>query len=223
MLSIVVPFRGDGGRRDELWSWCRRRWESITDAEIVLGPSTGEVFSRSEACNNGARAASGDVLLFADADHVPTREWFDDALAHAGTTWSVPGTHVFLGKAVSDEWLSYQPDTRLTDLPKVLPPDVEWWGETGVSGLVMVHRNHYERVGGFDERFDGWGLQDAAFALALGTLVGQRRSVSWCAHLWHPHNKAEPTGVGQEYGNWDLIRRYQDAVDDKTAMRSVIG
>lgn len=45
------------------------------------------------------------------------------------------------------------------------------------------------RVGGFDERFTGWGLEDSEFAIRLYKLGLKRLDPQFaaiCFHLWHP-------------------------------------
>src|SRR5690606_19624942 len=51
----------------------------------------------------------------------------------------------------------------------------------------VVTRNLWETVGGFDERFGGWGHEDRAFLHGAELLFGGRRRVrgGQCV-LWHP-------------------------------------
>ena len=41
------------------------------------------------------------------------------------------------------------------------------------SSVVVIPRPLYDDIGGFDEGFRGWGLEDTAFAIAVETLTGE--------------------------------------------------
>ena len=43
-------------------------------------------------------------------------------------------------------------------------------GTTG--GISIIPRKNFEEVGGFDNRFEGWGGGDNAFGYAIDTLCG---------------------------------------------------
>lgn len=222
-LTIVVPYRADADRRSYIWGWVRNRYlEVARGAEIVIGESQASVFSRSEAINDGlgrARETGRPLVLVADADHVITEAWLEMAIdiMRTGIAWCVPQVHVFLERAISDAWMDLPPSTPSYLLPGFLPTDVDDYLVTGNSGLVMTSMEAMLEVRGFDERFDGWGLQDAAFAQAITSIGYERAKIGWCGHLWHPKNPAEPAGVGQEHGNWDLFRRYEKAASNRRA------
>ena len=57
----------------------------------------------------------------------------------------------------------------------------------GWGGVNILPRQHFERVAGFDERFQGWGGEDDAFAFSLNHLFGLPfRIDATIFHLWHP-------------------------------------
>jgi hypothetical protein len=218
-LTIVVPYRGDGGRRDALWTWVRARYGHFAaGAELVFRDCTDRVFSRSAAINNALGATRlRPYVLIADADHVLHEAWLDAALAavRQDRVWCVPEVHCFLKRPKTDEWLATPATTAAERLPGFLPSDVDWWGYTGSSGLVLCRREAVFDARGFDERFNGWGLQDAGFAVALTTLGYERVKTHWCGHLFHPKHQAEPDGIGQEFANWDHFHRLEAADADE--------
>lgn len=58
------------------------------------------------------------------------------------------------------------------------------------GGLFLIRRDIYEELGGFDERFLGWGGEDDAMTsklLRLGKYSGTASNQVAC-HLWHERN-----------------------------------
>ena len=55
------------------------------------------------------------------------------------------------------------------------------------SSAVVVTRKTWDAVGGFDERFVGWGWEDVAFRCAVETVTGREltKIASTCWHLFH--------------------------------------
>jgi hypothetical protein len=84
-----------------------------------------------------------------------------------------------------------------------------------------MSRATFDAVSGFDERFAGWGGEDAGFAAAVETLVGPVEYVeSTAIHLWHAH--ADDRGGDQTARNMALAQAYERAYGDVPQMRSLI-
>ncbi len=60
------------------------------------------------------------------------------------------------------------------------------------GGLFLMRRGTYEDLGGFDERFLGWGGEDDAMTSKLSRLVKcsgvARNQIAY--HLWHERSRA---------------------------------
>lgn len=61
------------------------------------------------------------------------------------------------------------------------------------SCCFAIPRPGWDRLGGFDERFRGWGFEDMAFQSASVGLIGHERVEGDLFHLWHPRSP----GLGQ--------------------------
>ena len=164
--------------------------------------------------NNGARAASGDLLLFLDGDIVLFPEAVErHAEACAGRFWTAGGV-----VPLSAE------ETRLLTLEQIRagldalwPPaddprvavlarrDAKFRGRAAQRWLRLsearmrsvrlitlqcaVPRRAFEHVNGFDERYVGWGREDHDLSLRLQIAGVRGRSVIAAArafHQWHP-------------------------------------
>jgi hypothetical protein len=179
---IVVPRLADGGERDHLWEYCRSHWETQLPAlEIVEGHHEGDgPFNRSAAIN---RAAEGewDIAVILDSDTVLDSEQVISGieLAEENGALVLPyklrnmlseaGTQAILDGHVGnwEQWVTARERDR-------------------VSCCVIVPRALWDAVGGFDQRFVGWGGEDEAFYAACRAIGDVRRLEGANWHLHHP-------------------------------------
>jgi len=213
---IVIPRLADGGERDRLWDYCRRHWETeLPTLEIVEGHHDGDgPFNRSAAIN---RAAEGewDVLVILDADTVLDAEQVIRAIEEAEETGclvlpytarnmlSQAGTHQILD-GFEGNWERF----------------VQTRERNRVSCCVAVPRALWEAVGGFDERFKGWGGEDEAFEAACRAIGGVRRLQGANWHLWHRPSPHHDTSTPLYRQALRLCRRYTTA--DRSAMKRLL-
>ncbi len=182
----------------------QRPRKSPLDVKVVRQEDQG--FGLARARNTGVRAASHDVLLFLDADMLPEADWL---AAHARWHHVVPDA-VTLGlwarvsvDGVDAGTIRKRPGT-LKDLfegREVDLADVRWFDRhlrrTGdltskaddlfrlvAGGNLGVRRGFFDLVGGFDESFTQWGVEDTEFgyrACTRGGLLAPLRD----AFAWH--------------------------------------
>lgn len=139
--------------------------------------------SRSAARNLGVMQASGEVLIFVDGDHIVSPTFVSEHLrAHrVRTDLAVIGHRSYLAKG---EVSLKQLETRfaLSDLPPVEQRDerdevIAHYSENINNTFtpwflfwtsnVSVRLEHVKRVGGFDETFIAWGLEDQEYGYRL--------------------------------------------------------
>jgi glycosyltransferase involved in cell wall biosynthesis len=179
-----------------------------------------EGFRLGQVRNLAARAASGDIFFFSDGDCLP----FPGALeAHAESC--VPG----LAVAGSRSLLGPEETRRLLEGPAAPAGLLEAVWRRDASRLVLrywrslfescvlrkarpklctanaaVHRQDFEGVNGFDERFQGWGYEDDDLARRLrrlGVRILDATLRSRVVHLFHPvHESHRPSArAGANY------------------------
>jgi hypothetical protein len=187
---LLVPRRADNGHRDELWTWALRRWrEILPDVEVFEGHHDEGPFSRSAAVNTAARLAGAwDVGVVIDADVFVKRSAVLAAIAGAAAgrvTWSHRRW-----RGISEDWTRRILADRVdlgAELETVdLDVLVERTNPVSWSCCVAMPRSTFDALGGFDERFQGWGFEDMAFQSAVcGLFPWGRIEDADVYHLWH--------------------------------------
>lgn len=209
MIPLLVPCRPDGGRRDQLREWCRTYWaNNLPDAKWVEGHHLDGPFNRSAAVNAAAEAAGDwDVAVVCDGDVVCDPAQLAAAIDRARETGRCTlafDRYVALNATMTDRILGGYDGNWLPGKAHTMT--------THVSSLVVVPRQLWDAVGGFDERFVGWGHDDVAFADACRVLGGGLEHIPGTVwHLWHPHSP-ERTKSPLLRACGALAKRYHAAV-----------
>jgi hypothetical protein len=233
-LSYLITYRESGSseRRENLFAVLRwlAQWPEIQVVVIeqdrapqiereLLGAKGGArlaynpgAFNKAWGLNVAASMASGPLLALADADLIVPR-----ALPEAAERCR-PGHAVKPYRSIVDltaeesarvrtgEW-GFVP-SRTSGVPK----NREGRGEQVVfaGGLFLIHRDTYLQLGGFDERFVGWGGEDDAMTVKL-----QRAGVALseigdepALHLWHPRSHESTFGQPSYDANRALLADY---------------
>jgi hypothetical protein len=209
---ILVPRRDDGGWRDRLWAYCRERWQRIApDVPIYEGYHTDGPFNRSAAVNAAAALADKDgpwdMAVVIDGDVLVKKRNLDAAVARAYETGKVTWGHrrwrgvneYWTGRILADqhapmEYLGDDLDSRDMDILVERTNPISW------SCCIAVPRAVWDSLGGFDERFQGWGFEDMAFQSVVCGLYGWERIEDDVYHLWHPRG-GEAGGRASKNGN----------------------
>lgn len=217
--------------RSHAFDWlCERYRRMLPAAELVFGTSDAEPYNRAEARHNAFTASGGDILVIIDADTILPHGEMVRAISsvRAGLIpWSIPyETYINLTDKASFYLLkNYEahPDVPEVPLPPPeIPGTIEHTIECSPAGAWVLTREAYEKVGGFDERFVGWGGDDDAFVAAMDTLIGEhRRGRGFAMHLWHPRGDAD-FGHAHWDANAALLRRYRRARGSEAQMRQLV-
>jgi GT2 family glycosyltransferase len=207
-VVVLVPRRADHGPRDRLWRFVRAHWEDHHPFWVIHeGHHDEGLFNRSAAINLAAsEAGEWDLAVVVDADTLVGPQQVAAALAVA---WSV-------GRFT----LAYDNFCYLNrrGTEKVLrgylgawEPYVEWSMPGTCSSAVVVTRELWAAVGGFDPGFVGWGMEDVAFSLACQALGdGLERIPGPIWHLHHPPS-AENADTPAFRANIERLERYRSA------------
>jgi hypothetical protein len=202
-VIVGVPWKPGCPHREASWSYVHAHLRRHVERVIVCNP---DPFTRAAARNQAIAAVNPtDVVILHDADMIAppiAYQEMHDLAAETGRL--VIGYH------------QYRPlDQHLTALaldgadPWRLHPreTTDGWSQ---GGIIAIRADAWTEVGGMDERFQGWGCEDWAFAHACSVLLGPNlRLSSPAVHLWHPHGAgADPA---QDEANGALLTRYTAA------------
>jgi N-terminal domain of galactosyltransferase len=197
-VVTLVPWRPGNHIREQNWDWTRPHLEAL-GYPIFLGDRRGP-WARAAACNEAARLAGDwDVALIADADTIPEADAVHRAVEIVSAT---PG--------------AIRPHDRLWNLNRAQSKILARQGTVRLSpnqrqllggGLLVIHREAWERVCGYDERFIGWGHEDSDLHTRLLAEAHWDRIEGQAWHLYHPRDRKD---TPEREANHQMMRDVQD-------------
>lgn len=191
-VAVIIPFRErEGGDPLRVANLARvaDHWAGY-GCEVVVasdGRSGDEQFNRSIAYNRAVGrglmgATTADMLIFSESDLIVSYAQVDRALRLAKDPGMVIPFSWFmaLSEADSVRVRAHEADPADCDADPIK-------GHRGSIGAINVmSRSTYDRVGGYDESFEGAWYDDDAMKIAFDTLAGPTRWVEGSAfHLYH--------------------------------------
>jgi hypothetical protein len=216
---LLVPFSSNDQSRILIWQHVHSWLTQTLDYPLYLGehfPETPGTYNLSLARNLAAqKAGDWEVAVIHDADTVINPQQITAGVAAAYETGAVTypyterweldytGTKMLLSDE-SSNWQQYMtPYTRNQPL----------------GGCMIVRRDLWELVRGFDTGFVGWGHEDGAFATACQVLDGWRllRIPGKSFHLEHVYAPAKNPDNPIYRANKARIDRYMQAGDQPNA------
>lgn len=192
-VVFLVPRRDDRGHRDQLWEYAKARWQRLfPDWPIVEGHHDEGPFNRSAAVNLAAAdAGDWDIGIVIDSDVLISKSLVVSAVNLAVETQKVTWPHTRIRNIREDATKRILDDRQ--DFGEELDRDqldlvVERTNPLSWSCCIIIPRSQFDALGGFDERFKGWGYEDMAFQSAVCGLLGWNRQMGDIVHLWHPRS-----------------------------------
>jgi hypothetical protein len=216
MTVIIVPWRPQQSRIAAFEATTRWYRENLAGADVRPVDCSDDVFNLSQARNLGVSSVEDpdEVVVIADADTIPQRESLLAAIGGAATSGLVhlPYTEY--------RWLGASGTAQFSAGAALDDCDFELV-RGACSGVYVTTRRTWESHGGQDERFRGWGFEDAAWYTAHATLLGEppRRHDG---RVFALHHAAEPREGEQYDANAALMLRYREASGSVGAMASLV-
>lgn len=188
-VSVLIPWRTDQGPRERVFRYLLPLWEQ-TGAQICVGVDDDNgPFNCSRAQNRAFRKAKHNRLFMIGADALPDLDAMSSALqclsepapqwtyTRSGHQWVPTFAETgYYSREATDRILAGS-DPKSFNLDYTLP---------FCTGPVALTRDAYVATGGMDERFSGWGYEDAAFRQTLAGLFGAPPALPYTLRcLWH--------------------------------------
>jgi hypothetical protein len=215
-LTVLIPWRPQPTRVaafEAVSAWYRAHFDDVEIREI---DSPDVLFNLAQCRNLGMESVedAARVVIVNDADTLPELEPLLEAIAAAETSGLVhlPYTEYhWLGASGTAQYAAGSP-----------LPDCDFELVRGAcSGIYVATPTTWWTHGGQDERFRGWGFEDAAWYLAHGTLLGDEPH-RHPGRVYALHHEPQLRAGEQYDANAALMQRYRDAVGDPAAMRALV-
>jgi hypothetical protein len=216
MLTVFIPWRPQPSRLAAFDAVTRWYHTNFADVTIRTVDSDDEVFTLAR-CRNLAVdsvADEAEVVVINDADTIPEREPLLLALESASSSGLVhlPYTEYrWLGPQGTTE---FETGTALDECSFELV-------RGACSGVYVATPATWRSHGGQDERFRGWGFEDAAWNLAHQTLLGSTPHRT-PGRVYALHHEQQSREGAQFEANAELMERYRDAAEDPEAMLQLV-
>lgn len=217
---ILVPRREGFAWRDKVWAWTKAWWQrEFPDLPMFEGHHNVGLFNRAAALNAASKMAGDwDIALIIDSDVICDP-------AHVREAIRLAAEH---DRIVVPFKVRHNLNQRGTE--RIMAGEGAHWERWIArnfydqhSSVIAVPRNVWNTVGGFDETFAGWGMEDTAFAISAITLVGDLIHMDGeCWHFWHPTAPEGHVGTPSAIANRARGARYQAAMGHPDLIRELL-
>jgi len=204
-----IIFSDDGSTEDQFAVLSEYAKDLKIPCKLVIQEHQGYRLARVR--NNGVRYSEGDYLCFLDQDLLPSEGYFRYVKKYAASTrflitrpiYTTADERVKIFTASDNAWCSELMDKRRLRLYKLAAKDYIYHigKRLGLGdrrpklqgGAFSLYKDQFIRVNGFDENFQGWGLEDDDLGrrLYLNRIIGL--NISHKAWVYHLHHQPAPT------------------------------
>lgn len=233
--SYIITYRSEGESRranlEAILTWLRQfpgieiliveqdRTPTLADAPLpdhcaYLFAFNPGPFNKAWGFNIGFRHSTGPVIAFGDADVMVDAAALSESVQLCRTAFEAVKPYdrlIDLTPAETQQLLAGQAHLHIDRGGQ--PPDREGRGEyiCFCGGLFVLRRALFELLGGFDEKFMGWGGEDDALTIKLRALSQNTHTLCGhtAYHLWHAQPLQRRFGQPFYHKNLARLRQYQ--------------
>ena len=216
-VLVAIPWRPQPDREDAYDLTTARYRELLPKALIVNVDTRHEPFCLAACRNEGVRTAEAlgcDVVILADADTLPEREPLLAAIEGAQTSGLVHLPYTQYRSLRLNGTKQYCAGVALNHCSHLVVPGA-------CSGVLVTSPATWRSLGGQDERFRGWGMEDVAFLIAHRTLL-RSGFPRHDGNVYALHHDSAAKAGPQYDANVALYQRYLDAAGNPIALRALI-
>lgn len=216
-VLVAIPWRPQPQREYAHDLTVARYYKLLPDARVTSIDTIHETFCLAACRNLGVRLAEEDaydVVVLADADTLPEERPLLEAIDAARTSGLVHLPYTEYRSLRQDGTEQYLVGTPLGDCDHLVV-------DGACSGVYVTTPATWWSHGGQDERFLGWGGEDAAWYAAHMTLLGAE-PVRHAGRVYALHHDPQAKEGEQYTANFALVYRYHQAQGDPAAMRALV-
>jgi glycosyltransferase involved in cell wall biosynthesis len=220
-------------------------WRAAFEGRLTHAWQPDEGFRLARVLNLGVLAIEADYVVLLHGESIPRRHFVRAIRSCIEPGWFVAGRRIQLTEALTArvlenalpvhrwgmvDWIRARreaaPLVYLTRrdrrkvgarrLPEFVPVNRTY------GYLLCVSRSDFERVNGYDMRFEGWGEEDVDIALRLrriGLRCGHAGPDATLVHLWHE------SAIVDDRPNWYLLQETEqsDRIEAVEGLRQLAG
>jgi hypothetical protein len=216
-ILVAIPWRFQHHRVPAHNLTVARYRELLPNTVITCVDTVHEPFCLAACRNEGVRLAEQggyDVAVIGDADTLPEREPLLEAIEQARYSRLVHLPYTEYRSLRADGTEQYRAGTPLEECNHLVV-------DGAASGVYVTTPATWWAHGGQDERFRGWGGEDAAWYAAHTTLLGAE-PVRHEGRVYALHHESQVKEGVQCTANFALVYRYHQAQGDRAAMRALV-
>jgi hypothetical protein len=216
-IAVVIPWRKTKSRlpvKNYVEAWYSK---NLPEAKIIYSDSGHKHFNLSASRNAGAKQVLDyDIIIHNDADTIPNIESLLEGIKQTYETG-------YFCNPYDDYHMINTANTyRVLDGLET-PESADYEHIAGAcSGVVITTPKTWKLVGGFDERFLGWGYEDVAIAVAHATIMDHGFLIIPGPAYAMSHDVAPKPKKLLNLGK-KRLEKYMEAMCDKDSMLKMIG
>jgi glycosyltransferase involved in cell wall biosynthesis len=187
-------------------------WRSLLRCPLIHSFQPDDGFRLARSRNLASQKATGRWVIFVDGDCVMPPNFLTNLSQLFTGSRLVFGSRKLLSSTETEKLLSSAPDSSLVastfsgrkffSLPLGFLRKFPARSWRNVRGFLMaLRRDDLAAIGGFDENYRSWGLEDSEFAIRAKrsglTLIDSRYKTS-LVHLHHPEPPGDTKSDNQE-------------------------
>ena len=198
ILPAEIIIADDGSR--EKTRLLIKSWQSKISCSLIHVWQEDNGFRAARIRNLAAMSAKGSYLIFLDGDCLVFPDFISQHLYLAEANYMVMGSRIY-------------PLLRLPDGPWRRLRTKKWLG-VRTFNLAVWKKDFYE-INGFDEKFEGWGHEDADLAIRLINNSIHRKDGQFALpvlHLWHAENDRSKVEANINYLSFSINSKNTKAI-----------